>query len=439
MSFIMEQVLDLQLPQSRGNISEIRQVCHPRLNTDLRRLMRFFCDEGICAAAAFRIEGSPHAIIFTEVTAVHLRAGPITSHVTTATGFTGDISSVNKLRHTAILASLCEWTEQVSNVWQHVLAREVYNIIPNSASYLDGIVFLPRPRQVKWTGTVEHPTWIESPKLLIIQGWRTNVEGNLIGFLFGSVQPGRRLLIAHELIAPIVQLADDLSPDIYFQSDNSPAPYIFERFLDPYLQWTSCLEEPRNEDTLPSWQEYLKPYEIIPYAFYPRAEEVVFDDDEEENDDEETSEEGSHSEHSEGELSEEEEKEEGTGSEWEAPPAKTTRTETEAEDSEAARSPKMAALQLPPRVPRDGDSADPPPPLAPPVPQFAHVPMRAIGLRPRTLSRRPLDFLTLEQIRTPVTFPSHPFHPHLFRDFYSTRLLATVHPHASLQSAAPTF
>ncbi|GBG90803.1 hypothetical protein CBR_g51309 [Chara braunii] len=196
--------------------------------------------------------------------------------------------------------------------------------------------------QVKWTGTIEHPTWIENQELLIIQGWRTNAKVDLIGFLFGSVQLGRRQLIAQELITPIVELADDLSPDIYFQSDDSPAPYIFERSLDPYLQWTSCLEEPRDEDTLPSRQEYLKPYEIIPYAFYPRAdevaEEVVIDDDdnEEEDNDEETSEEGSHSEHSEGELSEEEEKEEGTGYEREAPPEEAMCTGTEAEDPEAA-------------------------------------------------------------------------------------------------------
>ncbi|GBG62502.1 hypothetical protein CBR_g30820 [Chara braunii] len=200
----------------------------------------------------------------------------------------------------------------------------------------DGLTRLHRPEkvpkgeEVTWTGTSEHPTWIENPELLIIQGWRTNTEGDLIGFLFGSVRPGRRQLIAQELIAPIVQLGNDLSPDIYFQSDNSPTPYIFKRSLDPYLQWTSCLEEPRDEDTLPSRQEYLKPYEIIPYAFYPRAEEVVIDDDddEEEDDDEETSEEGSYSEHSEGELSEEREEEEGIGSEWEVPPE-------EAEDPEA--------------------------------------------------------------------------------------------------------
>ncbi|GBG80106.1 hypothetical protein CBR_g30473 [Chara braunii] len=201
------------------------------------------------------------------------------------------------------------------------------------------VEILSKQVQVTWTGTSEHPTWIENPELLIIRGWRTNAEGDLIGFLFGSVRPGRRQLIAQELLAPIVQLADDLSPDIYFLSDNRPAPYIFERSLDPYLQWTSCLEEPRDEDTLPSRQEYLKPYEIIPYAFYPRAEEVVIDDDdgEEEDDDEETSEEGSYNEHSEGELSEEKQEEEGTGSEWEVLPEEATRTGTEAEDPEVER------------------------------------------------------------------------------------------------------
>ncbi|GBG63800.1 hypothetical protein CBR_g39581 [Chara braunii] len=125
--------------------------------------------------------------------------------------------------------------------------------------------------------------------------------------------------------------------EILSKHDDSPAPYILERALDPYLQWTACLEEPRDEDTLPSRQEYLKPYDIIPHAFYPRAEEVVIDDDDEEDEDEETSKEGHYSEYSEGELSEEEEEGEETGSEPEALPEKATRTGTEAEDPEAAR------------------------------------------------------------------------------------------------------
>ncbi|GBG91344.1 hypothetical protein CBR_g52230 [Chara braunii] len=107
-------------------------------------------------------------------------------------------------------------------------------------------------------------------------------------------------------------------------------------------EWTACLEEPRDEDTLPSRQEYLKPYDLIPHAFYPKGEEVVIDEDEEdedeEDDDEETLEEGSYSEYSEDGLSEEEEEEEEeTGSEWEALPEEAARTGTEAEDPEAAR------------------------------------------------------------------------------------------------------
>ncbi|GBG91334.1 hypothetical protein CBR_g52220 [Chara braunii] len=123
-----------------------------------------------------------------------------------------------------------------------------------------------------------------------------------------------------------------------YEARNGNAGPQYQYKLGDLVQWTSCLEEPRDEDTLPSRQEYLKQYEIIPYAFFPRAEEAVInDDDEEEDNDEETSEEGSYSEHSEGELSEEEKEEEGTRSEWEAPPEEATRTRTEAEDPEAAR------------------------------------------------------------------------------------------------------
>ncbi|GBG74959.1 hypothetical protein CBR_g19473 [Chara braunii] len=102
------------------------------------------------------------------------------------------------------------------------------------------------------------------------------------------------------------------------------------------LSKDACLEEPGDEDSLPSQQKYLKPYGIIDHAFYPKAEEVVIEG-EESGDDEETSKEGSYSEYSEGEQSEEEEEEEETRSEWEALAEEATCTGTEAEDLEAAR------------------------------------------------------------------------------------------------------
>ncbi|GBG86556.1 hypothetical protein CBR_g41619 [Chara braunii] len=256
-----------------------------------------------------------------------------TSYVTTVAAFSGDISSVNPQRHIAILTSLREWTEQVSNVWQHVLARPGHNLIsifaPDLGDIRRDVDADQRASCVdRKSGAADHPS---------LEAWRTNVEGDLLGFLFGSVWLGRRQWIAQELIAPIVQLADDLSPDIYSQSDDNPALHVIERSLDPYLQWTAFLEEPRDEDTLPSRQEYLKPYDIIPHAFYPRAKEVVIDDDDEEDEDEETSGEGSYSEYNEEELSEEEEEEEEIGSEWEALLEEATRTGTEVEDPEAAR------------------------------------------------------------------------------------------------------
>ncbi|GBG78173.1 hypothetical protein CBR_g26206 [Chara braunii] len=122
-----------------------------------------------------------------------------------------------------------------------------------------------------------------------------------------------------------------------YEARNGNVGPQYQYKLGDLVQWTTCLEEPRDEDTLPSRQEYLKPYDIIPNAFYPRAEEVVIDDDDEEDEDEETSEEGSYSEHSEGELSQGEGEEEETGSEWEALPEEATRTGTEAEDPKAAR------------------------------------------------------------------------------------------------------
>ncbi|GBG86748.1 hypothetical protein CBR_g41812 [Chara braunii] len=213
------------------------------------------------------------------------------------------------------------------------------------------VEILSKEVKVTWTRTDEHQGWIEYLELLIIQAWRTDVEGDLLGFLFGSVRPGHRQLIAQELVVPLAQLVDDLSLDIVSQSDENPAPHVLTRTLAPYLQWTACLEEPGSESALPSQQEYLKPYGIINLAFYPKqdtSEEAVEGEGQEEateeegDAEEETSEEGSHSEHSEGEQSVKEEEEEDdqekeAGSEWEALSEEAARTGTKVEDPEAAR------------------------------------------------------------------------------------------------------
>ncbi|GBG77044.1 hypothetical protein CBR_g23370 [Chara braunii] len=264
---------------------------------------------------------------------------------------TDDISGFEEQECEEEMPSESEWKHLV-DLFEHETPEE-FRMIPRAARTFhpeDGTL-APMETQVTWTRTSEQTACIEYLELLIIQAWRTDVERDLLGFLFGSVRPGHRQPIVQELIVPIMQLVDDLPLDIVSQSDDSPAPHVITRALTPYLQWTACLEEPGSDSTLPSRQEYLKPYGIIDRAFYPREPEEVFQGEEEATEeegdaDEETSEEGSYSEYSEGEQSgmeeeleeeEEEDEEEGTGSEWEDLPEEAACTGTEAEDPEAAR------------------------------------------------------------------------------------------------------
>ncbi|GBG79628.1 hypothetical protein CBR_g29778 [Chara braunii] len=216
----------------------------------------------------------------------------------------------------------------------------------------DGLTCLHRPTKLTWTRDTKHRTWIEYVELLIIQAWRTEVEGDL-GFLFGSVHPDHRQQIVQELTIPLAQLADDLPFDIVSQCDKSPVPHVLSRTLTPYLQWSACLEEPGSNNNPPSQQQYLDPRGIIYRVFFqPRTaskDEVIRLEEEEEKDEEggdeeeeeKTPKEGSYSEHSEGEQSDEEEEEdqseEEEESEWETLGEEADHTEPHEEDPEAVR------------------------------------------------------------------------------------------------------
>ncbi|GBG62001.1 hypothetical protein CBR_g28478 [Chara braunii] len=177
---------------------------------------------------------------------------------------------------------------------------------------------------ITWTRHDDQRQWAEYLELLIVQAWRTEAEGDLLGFLFGSVRPDQRHPITHELTIPLAQLADDLPLEIVSQSDDSPVPHVLTRTLAPYLQWSACLEEPGSSRNPPSQRGYLNPHDIVDLAFFQdrtvtenedveiEAEEESSEEEEveEEDDDEETPEEGSYSKHSEGEQSAEEEEEE---------------------------------------------------------------------------------------------------------------------------------
>ncbi|GBG68530.1 hypothetical protein CBR_g3074 [Chara braunii] len=371
MSFLTEQALGEHLLTPRGlgdhlltpwgYISAIWQVCHPRLNQDLLRMAKFFCTSGVYAAAEFRFAGSPQVVVLAEAVAIHRRSAPRISHVSTVVGFSGDISTVNALRHTAIRTTPRKWAQQLAMEWNCSLTRRGDNLFPTDGVELKGIqAFHHEPAwrlrrkhfvelsaclvgvQITWTRDEDHRHWSEYLEGLIIQAWRTDVEGDLLGFLFGSVRPSHRQPIVLELTVPLAQLADDLPLEIVSQNDNSPIPHVPTRTLAPYLQWSACLEEPENDYNPPSQRDYLSPREIIdPTYFRDRTatedEAIAAEEEEEEkekDDEEETPEEGSYIEHSEGEQSEQEEEEEEKDDEEETPEEGSYSEHSEGEQSE---------------------------------------------------------------------------------------------------------
>ncbi|GBG71422.1 hypothetical protein CBR_g8842 [Chara braunii] len=213
--------------------------------------------------------------------------------------------------------------------------------------------------RITWTKDEEHREWFEYLELMIVQAWRTDVEGDLRGFLYGSVRPSHRQPITLELTVPFAQLANDLPLEIVSQSDDIPVPYVLTRTLTLHLQRSACLEEPGTSCNPPSQRDYLDSWEIIDLTFFQdRAasedEEIAIEEESadeekeeaaEEDEEEETPEEGSYSEHKEGEQSEGEEEDEEEEeeleleeSEWEISVEGLERIEAEqAEDPEAAR------------------------------------------------------------------------------------------------------
>ncbi|GBG87847.1 hypothetical protein CBR_g46003 [Chara braunii] len=283
----------------------------------------------------------------------------------------------------------------------------------------------------------------EDVELLIIQAWRMEAEGDLLGFVFGSVEAGHRQPIVGEILILLTQLLDDLPIDIISDCDESPAPHILSRSLTSYLQWSACLEGNWDNRNYPSHGNYQNPAEIIDILFFyqgePRSEDEEEEDEEEEDELEDTLEEDKYySEHSEhesgGEGKEEEEEEAEEASEGE----EAGQTETQKEDpaeaerrrAEIAEGKRLLEQSVGTDLPiPDNPTRDPEPPTeedehlaaaissVPTRRQRSHSPspfprpsVRARGdaghrATSPILSHRPLDYLTLRQIDTPPSFP----------------------------------
>ncbi|GBG85263.1 hypothetical protein CBR_g39831 [Chara braunii] len=202
------------------------------------------------------------------------------------------------------------------------------------------------PGYGQWTWDSEHNAVSEDVELLIIQAWRTAVEGDLLGFIFGTVEAGHRQPIIGEFLILLTQLLDTLPIDIISHCDESRAPHILSRSLMSYLQWSACLEGNWDNHNYLSHDNYMNPVEIIDILFFyrgePTSEDEEEEDEEEEDESEDTPEEdkyySEHSKHESGAIrKEEEEKEaEGAGEGEEAGQAETQKEDLAEEDRRRA-------------------------------------------------------------------------------------------------------
>ncbi|GBG75117.1 hypothetical protein CBR_g19630 [Chara braunii] len=103
---------------------------------------------------------------------------------------------------------------------------------------------------------------------LIIQAWRSDVEGELLGILFGEVSVDHFGPIMEELLVPLAQLLDDLPLDILYQKHKSPEQGTLERTPKPQL-FSTCLAKYDDQSrSYPSSVPYLDMEEIVDQFFW---------------------------------------------------------------------------------------------------------------------------------------------------------------------------
>ncbi|GBG86184.1 hypothetical protein CBR_g41088 [Chara braunii] len=195
-------------------------------------------------ATEFRFTSNPQVVVLAEATAFQRRAAPGISHVSTVVVFSGDITAFDPARQTAIKSTLYKWGQFVE------------------------LSFCLLRLGLNWTWEGDRRPTSEIVELLIIQAWRTNVAGDLLGFVFGAVDRGNRSQIVRELTIVIARLADKLPLDIVSQSDEEPVPHTLSRTLAPSLQWSTCIEERWADDRFPSRSKYLDVHSLTNPRFF---------------------------------------------------------------------------------------------------------------------------------------------------------------------------
>ncbi|GBG75579.1 hypothetical protein CBR_g20210 [Chara braunii] len=97
----------------------------------------------------------------------------------------------------------------------------------------------------------------DEPKLLIVQAWRTDTEGELLGILFGEVRDSHLDSITYEVLVFLTQLVHDLPLDILSRCDERPGTATLARALAPHLLWSTCTKLVGDHYCYPSEGAYL--------------------------------------------------------------------------------------------------------------------------------------------------------------------------------------
>ncbi|GBG74639.1 hypothetical protein CBR_g19046 [Chara braunii] len=104
-------------------------------------------------------------------------------------------------------------------------------------------------------------------ELLIVQAWRTDTEGELLGILFGKPRDDHLEPITSEVLIFLSQLLGDLPLDIISRCDQRPTPTALTCTLALHLMWSPCTEINGDNCCYPSSGHYLV-IDVIDVTFW---------------------------------------------------------------------------------------------------------------------------------------------------------------------------
>ncbi|GBG85815.1 hypothetical protein CBR_g40625 [Chara braunii] len=170
-------------------------------------------------------------------------------HMSQSKGLVENANRVIKtaLRHNIAANDTRPWPD----IMDHILA--IHQGTPHDLCLL-GVAF-------HWAEPADRGVADEIPddevELLLIQGWRTDTEGDFLGIVFGEVRNGHLSSITNELLVFLTQVLDDLPLEILSHCDERPGTATLTHTLERHLLWSTCTELEGGSYYVPSAGAYL--------------------------------------------------------------------------------------------------------------------------------------------------------------------------------------